>query len=119
MRLPPIPIVYEGVSLRKKGRYNIRSIERGLLILKDLSGANPRKLTEVSSELGLSESTTFRILSTLCDFDYVERDRNLGGYRLGLACIELAQSYYQGNDIRKVAIRDLERLRTQQQRRFI
>jgi DNA-binding IclR family transcriptional regulator len=92
-------------------RYNIRSVERTLRLLSTLSDGKLRSLTELSGAIGLSNSTTFRILATLAHSNYVERDSRSGGYRLGLACLELGQAYRAGSDIRQVALPELERLR--------
>ena len=43
--------------------------------------------------------------------NYVERDNHSGDYGLGLACLELAQAYQVGSDIRQVALPEVERLR--------
>lgn len=92
-------------------RYNIRAVDRALRLLAVLSDGKPRNLTELSEAIGLSSSTTFRILATLVCNNYVERDKHSGNYRLGLACLELAQVYHVGSDIRQVALPELERLR--------
>ena len=92
-------------------RYNIRSVERALRLLSTLSDGKPRSLVELSGAIGLSSSTTYRILATLLRSDYVERDTRSGGYRLGLACLELGQAYQVGSDIRQVALPELEKLR--------
>ena len=92
-------------------RYHIRAVDRALRLLAVLSDGKPRNLTELSEAIGLSSSTTFRILATLAHNNYVERDRQSGDYRLGLACLELAQVYQVGSDIRQVALPELEKLR--------
>jgi DNA-binding IclR family transcriptional regulator len=92
-------------------RYNIRAVDRALRLLTVLSDGKPRNLTQLSEAIGLSNSTTFRILATLVGGNYVERDNHSGNYSLGLACLELAQAYQVGSDIRQVALPELERLR--------
>jgi DNA-binding IclR family transcriptional regulator len=77
----------------KPGRYNIRSLERALRLLEVLSDGESWKLSQLSQELGLNSSTAYRLLITLLENDYIERDNASGGYRLGLACLELARSY--------------------------
>ncbi len=95
----------------KDERYNIRVLERAISILSVLSDGKPRTLTQISDAITISSSTTFRLLATLASYSYVERDEQSGTYRLGLACLELAWSYHKGNDIRSVAIPELEKLR--------
>jgi IclR family KDG regulon transcriptional repressor len=94
-----------------ESRYNIRAIDRGLRVLALLSDGKPRTLTELSADIGLNSSTTFRVLATLASHNYVERDEPSGEYRLGLACLELAQSYHAGNDLRRAALPIMESLR--------
>jgi DNA-binding IclR family transcriptional regulator len=91
--------------------YNIRAVDRALRLLTMLSDGKPRNLTQLSEAIGLSNSTTFRILATLVGCNYVKRDGHSGSYSLGLACLELAQAYQVGSDIRQVALPELERLR--------
>ncbi|PWH19938.1 MAG: IclR family transcriptional regulator [Ardenticatenia bacterium] len=92
-------------------RYSIRAVERTLRLLSMLSDGKRRTLTELSEAIGLSSSTTFRILVTLERNRYVERDGQSGYYQLGLACLELAQAYHIGSDIRQAALPELEKLR--------
>ena len=76
-----------------------------------LSDGRPRSLTELSEEVNLNGSTTFRLLATLAQYNYVERDEETSKYRLGLACLELARVYLNDNDVRKIGLPELERLR--------
>lgn len=100
-----------GTQDRATSRYSIRAVERSLRLLSLLSDGKRRTLTELSEAIGLSSSTTFRILATLESNRYVERDGQSGHYRLGLACLELAQAYQMGSDIRQAALPELEKLR--------
>lgn len=96
---------------QKNDRYNIRAVDRAVRILSALSDGKPRTLTELSEEIGINSSTTFRLLATLTYHNYVERDIQSGEYRLGLTCLELAHAYHAGSDIRRAALPELERLR--------
>ena len=96
---------------QKEGRYNVRAVDRALCILSVLSDGKPRTLTELSEEIDINSSTTFRFLATLASNNYVERDNQSPKYRLGLACLELAQAYHAGSDIRQAALPELEQLR--------
>ena len=95
----------------KVERYNVRVLDRAFRILSVLSDGKPRTLTELSQEVSLNSSTTFRLLATLSYHNYVERDGQSGEYRLGLACLELARAYHESNDIRRAAMPELETLR--------
>jgi len=95
----------------KEDRYNIRAVDRALCILSVLSDGKARTLTELSEEIGINSSTTFRLLATLAYNNYVERDDQSARYRLGLTCLELAQAYHASSDVRHAALPELERLR--------
>lgn len=92
-------------------RYNIRVLERALRILSLLGDGKPRTLADISKEIDLNYSTTFRLLSTLAFYRYVKRNKNSNQYQLGLSCLELAQAFLAGNDLRMIAIPELESLR--------
>jgi IclR family acetate operon transcriptional repressor len=94
-------------------QYNIRVLERAFRVLAVLSDGERRPLQVLSREVGLSTSTTFRLLSTLVRHRYVERDDQTNRYSLGLACLELARSSYLGNEVRRAALPELDKLRNE------
>lgn len=93
-------------------RYVIKSVDRSLQILNLLSDGRRWMLSEIESAIGVSGSTAFRMLATLESRRFVERDSS-AGYRIGPACIELAQAYSEASDIRRIALPVLEVLRDQ------
>ena len=92
-------------------RYNIRVLDRAIRILSLLADGKPHTPVEVSEGINLSPSTTFRLLTTLSYHNYIKRDERTNQYRLGFACLELAHAYADSNDLRKVALPELEALR--------
>jgi DNA-binding IclR family transcriptional regulator len=62
------------VEDQTENRYNIRALDRAFHILALLSDGKPRTLQELSGEIDLSTSTTFRQLATLVQYRYVQRD---------------------------------------------
>ena len=94
-------------------RYNIRVLDRAFRILALLADGKPRTLQELSGEIGLSTSTTFRQLSTLVYYRYVQRNEQTNQYTLGHSCLELARAYYEGNDLHSIALPELEKLRNE------
>jgi DNA-binding IclR family transcriptional regulator len=80
-------------------------------VLNVLSDGKPRTLTEVSKELNINSSTTFRLLATLLSHNLVQVEDSTGNYRLGLACLELSRAYHTGNEVRRVALPEMETLR--------
>jgi len=97
--------------LTGESRYKIRVLDRAIRVLSLLSDGRPRTQIEISEGIGLSSSTTFRILVTLSMYNYVKRDEVSGQYQLALACLELARAYQDSNDLRRVALPELESLR--------
>jgi IclR family acetate operon transcriptional repressor len=96
---------------RGDSRYNVRALDRGIRILSLLADGTPRTLTDVSGHLGLTSSTTFRMLVTLAGHNYVSRDSESGKYGLGLSCLDLARAYQEGDVIRCTALPILQALR--------
>jgi len=71
----------------------IRSAARALQVLRAI-GASPSGLTaaEIAAELGLGQATTYRLLSTLHDGDYIGRQPGVHRYILGRAVDELGRA---------------------------
>jgi IclR family KDG regulon transcriptional repressor len=62
---------------------SVRAVVRGISILEQFSLERPElNLTEVSAAIGLSKSTTHRLLSTLETTHMVEFDKSTARYRL-------------------------------------
>ena len=101
----------EMVEPKGETRYNIRVLDRAIRLLSLLSDGVLRTPVEISEGIGLSPSTTFRILATLSYYNFIKRDEKTGEYGLGLACLELARAYQDTNDLRRVALPELEELR--------
>jgi DNA-binding IclR family transcriptional regulator len=98
-------------GIKDDTRYNIRVLDRAFRILSLLSDGKPRTLSEISESIDLSPSTTFRLLSTLLYYRYIRRNEMTSQFQLGLACLELAQGYTSSDDLRRVALAELEALR--------
>ena len=98
-------------GMKDDTRYNIRVLDRAFRILSLLSDGKPRTLSEICESIDLSPSTTFRLLSTLVYYRYIRRNEMTGQFQLGLACLELAQGYTYSDDLRRIALAELEALR--------
>lgn len=69
---------------------NVRAVVRAVSILEQFNLERPElNLTEISAAIGLSKSTTHRLLGTLESTDMVEFDKRTGHYRLGLRVFRL------------------------------
>lgn len=92
-------------------RYNIRVLDRAIDIVTLLADGKRRTLTEISEAVELSSSTTFRLLVSLSSRHFVERHEESNSYKLGLACLELAWAFRDGDPIRRLALPNLQVLR--------
>lgn len=78
---------------------NVRVIDRTLDILEVLSSSEgPVSLAEICSSTGISKSTVFRLLATLCARKYVEK-RPDGTYSIGYKLMELVSLHINQIDI--------------------
>jgi DNA-binding IclR family transcriptional regulator len=96
---------------RSSDRYNIRVVDRAVSVLELLADGKPRTMTELSKELTINSSTTFRLLATLRYHNLVQLDETTGHYRLGLACLELSKAYHTGDEVRQAALPVMRALR--------
>lgn len=96
---------------KKSSQYNIRVVEKTIRVLRLLSDGKARTLTDISRQVDINTSTTYRLVTTLVNYNLLELDSLTGKYRLGYACIELARSYQSGSELLHVARPELLRLR--------
>ena len=76
-------------------RYHLHGVSRALRLLNGLAGAGSEglSLTEAAQLVDASKSTTFALLRTLVDLDYVSTFDRGPRYRLGPAVVHLADAY--------------------------
>ena len=87
-----------------EGESQVRAVTRAVSILEQFSLARPeRNLTEISTAIGLSKSTTHRLLGTLCSAEMIEFDKRTNRYRLGLKIFRLGSVVSKGMDLLKQA----------------
>ena len=88
-----------------------QAVSRALSILLAFDTEHAtRELGEISAELGLNKTTTFRLLGALERERFVVRDGRPGAYRLGPALIALGARARRANDLHRVAHAVLEEL---------
>ncbi|PKG81400.1 IclR family transcriptional regulator [Colwellia sp. 75C3] len=96
---------------RVKPESRIQVIDRAATLLDAISRYTmPVTLKALSADTSLAPSTAFRILHSLIDNHFVDRD-NSGKYQLSGRLIRLSNYQYQNVDFRKVAIPYMEKLR--------
>jgi DNA-binding IclR family transcriptional regulator len=83
---------------------NVRAVIRAISILEQFSLERPElNLTEISAGIGLSKSTTHRLLSTLEAAEMVEFDKRTAHYRLGLKAFQLGSVVVKSMELVKQA----------------
>lgn len=99
----------------KKGKpeSRIQVIDRAAMLLDAISRYSlPVTLKALSADTNLAPSTAFRILHSLIDNHFVDRD-DVGRYQLSGRLIRLSRDQIVGIDFRRIAIPYMEKLRDQ------
>ncbi len=91
----------------KRGAPPLQTLERGLRVLELLATEGPSTLAEVAAATGLHRSIVYRILRTLEQREFAERDEN-GRFSLGLAAAPLGHAVRR--DLRTAALPELTQL---------
>lgn len=78
------------VNAHKEYASTVQSVERALKILECFRNSTPEiGLIDIVEKVGLSKGTVHRLISTLCQADYISQDCKAGKYRLGPKVFEL------------------------------
>ena len=97
--------------MKDQNGYNVRAVERALQILESFSEDNPELgLSEITQIVDLHKATTFRIVTTLLNFGYLERTPDGQKYRLGMRLASLGCNVIQRMDVRREALPYMQRL---------
>jgi DNA-binding IclR family transcriptional regulator len=90
---------------REAGSGNVRAVERALQILGCFDHSHPeRGISEIAKAVGLHKATTYRIVSTLVSYGYLERAEDGQRYRLGMAMASLGFIALRRTDVRREAM---------------
>ena len=96
---------------QEKGGTRIQVIDRAVALLDAISRyPDPVRLKILSAETGLHTSTTHRILNSLIDNGFVEKDPS-GHYRLGMRLLQMSIRLHTNIDLRSLALPYMEELR--------
>jgi DNA-binding IclR family transcriptional regulator len=91
--------------------YNVRAIERAIHILDCFDDQNPTwGLTELAQEVGLHKATAHRIMTTLLNYNYLEKTKDGQKYKLGIRLASLGCSVVHRWDLRNIALPYMENL---------
>ena len=95
----------------KKSASSIQVINRAAALLDAIARyQDPVSLKILSAETGLHVSTTHRILGSLIENRFVEKN-SVGHYRLGMRLLQLGVRLHSNIDLRSVALPAMESLR--------
>lgn len=78
--------------MAKEENYTIQSVDRALLLLRDIAYSSPngRSLAELTGVLNIDRSSVFRLLTTLGKHDLIRQDEAGKRYKLGYGIYSLA-----------------------------
>jgi len=103
----------ESAKQEERAGTRIQVIDRAAALLDAIARyPEPVSLKILGAETGLHASTAHRILASLIENRFVERDP-AGRYRLGLRLLQLGVRLHGNIDLRSVALPVMERLRDQ------
>lgn len=107
----PSPALTDAAE-KEKDKYTVPGLERGLLILSQFGRHEPvLSAPEIARRLGIPRSTVFRLLTTLEQLGFIERDATGRDYRLTAAVLRLGFEPMATKDLTELARPILERLR--------
>lgn len=88
------------------------TVEKAFAVLELLATYDrPVRLAELSRELGMNKSTTYRMLETMANLGYIQQDEPNGRYMITMKMWQIGVQAFQRSDIRSWARPCLERIR--------
>jgi DNA-binding IclR family transcriptional regulator len=88
-----------------------KTLLKGLSMVEALAGSrNPRGVSDLAEELGLTKSNVHRVLKTLVAAGYVTQIPSTGRYKLSLKLWELGSKLIARLDLKREALDVMERL---------
>ncbi len=84
---------------------SVRAVDRALDVLLCFSNQTPElTMTQIAEQVGIHKSTAHRLLATLENKRFIQRDPDTGIYRLGIRLLQMAYLTLEQNDLRRLAI---------------
>jgi DNA-binding IclR family transcriptional regulator len=97
--------------MKDPNEYNVRAVERALLILECFDDENPeRGITDIAQVVGLHKATSHRIVTTLVNYGFLERAADGQRYRLGLELANLGFKVIRRMNLRHEALPYMKQL---------
>jgi len=97
----------------EEGKSTVRAVDRALDILLCFTEKTDWAMTEIAERVGLHKSTVHRMLATLEEKGFIERDRATDRYHLGLKVWELSANLSRTDDQATIWLPEMVRLRDQ------
>jgi len=95
---------------------SVRAVDRALDVLMCFNRQSPElSMTQIAEQIGIHKSTVHRLLATLENKRFVQRDPDTGLYRLGIRLLQMAYLTLEQNDLRRLAAPFMQRLGGQYQ----
>lgn len=89
--------------MSEKNEHNVQSLNRALDILESLSSEQEGLgVTEIAERVDLHKSTVHRLLATLLERNYVEKNEH-GSYHIGLKLVEVVSVYLNSLELQTEA----------------
>ena len=90
---------------------SVRAVDRALDVLLCFTNQTPElTMTQIAEQVGIHKSTAHRLLATLENKRFIQRDQNTGIYRLGIRLLQMAYLTLEQNDLRRLAVPFMHRL---------
>ncbi|MBH5318948.1 IclR family transcriptional regulator [Paenibacillus sp. GSMTC-2017] len=95
----------------EEGKSTVRAVDRALDILLCFTSKTDWAMTEIAEYVGLHKSTVHRMLATLEEKGFIERDRSTERYHLGLKVWELSANLSRTDDQATIWLPEMVRIR--------
>lgn len=87
-----------------------RTLDRGLSLLQLVSKGGDLTLAQISRAAGMSPSTALRLLETLRDRNFIEKNPSSGTYQIAIGALEVGSGYLRQNGLSEFLRSVLSRL---------
>jgi DNA-binding IclR family transcriptional regulator len=90
---------------------SVRAVDRALDVLLCFNRQSPElSMTQIAELIGIHKSTVHRLLATLENKRFVQRNPDTGTYRLGIRLLQMAYLTLEQNDLRRLSAPFQQRL---------
>jgi len=87
------------MNRKDKKEYSIQAVDNAMRLFDEFRDGEELGVTALARRLDLHKNNVFRVLATLEQRGYIEQNPATGGYRLGVAALQLGHAYTRGGDL--------------------